>query len=124
MTSISDSINRHVNYIVDKRMQEATNEIKIRGAVESSLDYTVTQIFSAEAIGRAAAKLDDDRVLALQVIAAAFGAMDPDGVEESRSGESSCVQCNAPIGFTISGFTLFPKRVICPNCGVMGVPGT
>ena len=118
MTSISDTINRHINDIVNNRMREITDEMKIRRAVENSMHFVVTGVFSAHAIGQAAGKLDGDRARALQVIAAAFRAMDPERSEEN-SGERPCERCNAPIGFTITGFSLFPARVVCPNCGVM-----
>lgn len=124
MTSISDTINRHINDMVNNRMREITDEIKIRRVVENSMHVAVTRLFSAEAIGQAAGKLDGDRALALQVIAAAFRAIDPEGLEESpeeSSSEPSCRRCNAPIGFTITGFSLFPARAVCPNCGGMDV---
>ena len=123
MTSISDTINRHVNYMVDKEMRKISDEIQIRRAVENSLDYVVTRLFSAEAIGRSANKLDGDRALAVEVIAAAFGAMDPEGSKETDACESSCERCTAPVGFTITGFTLFPDRAVCPDCGITSTSG-
>jgi hypothetical protein len=123
VTSITDTINRHVNHMVDEGMRKISDEIEIRRAVENSLDYVVTRLFSAEAIGRSASRLDGDRALAVEVIAAAFGAMDPDGSKEAKAGESSCERCTAPIRFTISGFTQFPDRTVCPNCGIMSTSG-
>jgi hypothetical protein len=130
VTSISDTINRHVKYMVDTKMREVSHEIKTRMAVdearvaiEESLDYVITHLFSAEAIGRGAEKLDGDRKLALLVITASFSALDPSGLREDVSDDLSCHQCAEHIGFTISGFTGFPDRGVCHNCGILDVSG-
>lgn len=117
MTSISDSVRRYTDRLVDDQIRKATDKVAMRREVETSLDFAIEHMFSAEAIGRAAGKLGGDRHLAVTVIAFAFGAKDSKAADWP-----ACARCDRSEVIPVGAFGTFPARVICAECGVLPGP--
>lgn len=118
MSSTSEFLRKYAKAIVGDVAEAADDAVRARPVIERTLFVTATQLFSSDAIGLAASKLDGDRVLALRVIASAFSAVAEQKPETSSCPET-CAHCGGLIEVTISGFSLNPKLEVCPNCGVL-----
>jgi hypothetical protein len=106
-------VNDYARAIVTRASQEVEAKVASKLHAEIATSITLEPVFSAAAIGRAAAHLEGNPPLALTVISSAFG------VVEGFEDENPCPRCaySAVIGVTAIGLT--EARAICPTCGIV-----